>query len=261
MTACSPSAAPCAMTWGADENCMSDFLNQSVNLYLPELRPRVDWLSWQRFLLVVLLGIGVVVALAANGLWERSQRQQTLASLEALIAQETAIAESMESALIDSATDQNLVQEVAAREQSVATLNATLETLRSVNQGNLLGFATYLKNLSRASSEGLWLTRIVISNGGQNALLEGYAQESALVPAFIEKLSSGWEEGEGWKFSHISGMAPGETSSAAAVVNSAASAATSAAADVAALLGATEAATPTPVAASNDAYRFVLEAR
>ncbi len=260
MTVCSPSAAPCAMTWRSDEDPMSQYLNQSVNLYLPELRPQVDWLSWQRFLLVVLLSIGVVVALAASGLWERSQRQQTLVALEALIAQETAIAESMESALIESATDQNLVQEVAVREQSVATLSATLETLRAVNQGNLLGFATYLKNLSRASSEGLWLTRIAISNGGQNALLEGYALESALVPAFIERLSSGWQEGEGWKFSHISGMAPGESSGAAAVVSSAASAATSAAADVAALLGA-PAATAVPSAMDSQAYRFVLEAR
>ncbi len=240
---------------------MSDYLNQSVNLYLPELRPRIDWLSAQRFMLAVLLSLGVVVALTANDLLERSDRQQTLASLEALIAQETAIAESMESALIDSATDQNLVQEVAARQQSVATLNATLETLRAVNQGNLLGFATYLKNLSRASSEGLWLTRIVISNGGSNALLEGYAQESALVPAFIEKLSSGWEEGEGWKFSHISGMAPGEVSSAAAAVNAATSAATSAAADVAALIGATEQLAPVQTAVTSEAYRFVLEAR
>ncbi len=240
---------------------MSDYLNQSVNLYLPELRPRIDWLSAQRFMLAVLLSLGVVVALTANDLLERSERQQTLASLEALIVQETAIAESMESALIDSATDQNLVQEVAARQQSVATLNATLETLRAVNQGNLLGFATYLKNLSRASSEGLWLTRIVISNGGSNALLEGYAQESALVPAFIEKLSSGWEEGEGWKFSHISGMAPGEVSSAAAAVNAATSAATSAAADVAALIGATEQLAPVQTAVTSEAYRFVLEAR
>ncbi len=240
---------------------MSDYLNQSVNLYLPELRPRIDWLSAQRFMLAVLLSLGVVVALTANDLLERSDRQQTLASLEALIAQETAIAESMESALIDSATDQNLVQEVAARQQSVATLNATLETLRAVNQGNLLGFATYLKNLSRASSEGLWLTRIVISNGGSNALLEGYAQESALVPAFIEKLSSGWEEGEGWKFSHISGMAPGEVSSAAAAVNAATSAATSAAADVAALIGTNEIAPAVQTAVTSDAYRFVLEAR
>jgi|GEM_PF-834805 len=239
---------------------MSQYLNQSVNLYLPELRPRVDWLSAQRFLLVVLVSLGVVAAFAANGLWERSERQQTLAALEALIAQETAIAESMESALIDSATDQNLVQEVAAREQSVATLNATLETLRAVNQGNLLGFATYLKNLSRASSDGLWLTRIVISNGGRNALLEGNALESVMVPAFIEKLSRGWEEGEGWKFSHISGIAPGETSTAQAAVNAATAAASAAAADVAALLGAA-AASPASSSLDSQAYRFVLEAR
>lgn len=239
---------------------MSQYLNQSVNLYLPELRPRVDWLSAPRFLLVVLVSLGVVAALAANGLWERSERQQTLAALEALIAQETAIAESMESALIDSATDQNLVQEVAVREQSVATLNATLETLRAVNQGNLLGFATYLKNLSRASSDGLWLTRIVITNGGRNALLEGNALESAMVPAFIEKLSRGWEEGEGWKFSHISGIAPGETSTAQAAVNAATAAASAAAADVAALLGAAGA-SPASSSLDSQAYRFVLEAR
>jgi hypothetical protein len=167
----------------------------------------------------------------------------------------------MESTLVDSATDQSLVQEVAAREANVASLNATLETLRAVNQGNLLGFATYLKNLSRASSDGLWLTRIDISNGGSTALIEGYALESALVPAFIERLSSGWREGEGWRFSRISGMAPGQVSAASAVADvatAAVDAATAAANDVASLVGS---ATPAAPGADAEAYRFVLEAR
>ena len=241
---------------------MSDYLQQSVNLYLPEMRPRVDWLSPQRFSLTILVSLAIVASLAGYGLWERSQRQQTLADLEAQILDETAIAEQMESTLIGSATDENLVGEVAAREASIATLNATLETLRAVNQGNLLGFATYLKNLSRASSDGLWLTRINISNGGSSALLEGYALESALVPAFIEKLSSGWEEGDGWRFSHISGLAPGEVAAnsgtATATATAAVDAATSAAAEVAALVSGSEPAAP---GADSQAYRFVLEAR
>ena len=236
---------------------MSDYLQQSVNLYLPEMRPRVDWLSAQRFSLTILASLAIIASLAGYGLWERAQRQQTLADLEAQIADETVIAEQMESTLIGSATDEGLVAEVAAREESIATLNATLETLRAVNQGNLLGFATYLKNLSRASSDGLWLTRINIGNGGRSALLEGYALESALVPAFIEKLSSGWEEGEGWRFSHISGLAPGEVTAAAAAV-AAVDAASAAAADVAALVSG---ATPAAPGADSQAYRFVLEAR
>jgi len=233
---------------------MSEYLNQSVNLYLPEMRPRVDWLSPQRFILTALAGFLLAASLGGYQLWERNQRQATLATLEMQIANETVVAEQMESTLIGSATDQSLVAEVASREASVATLNATLETLRAVNQGNLLGFATYLKNLSRASSEGLWLTRIDISNGGSGVFLEGYALESALVPAFIEKLSSGWEEGEGWRFSHISGLAPGQVSGVAAAVD----AATAVAEDVASLVGG---ATPQVTAADANAYRFVLEAR
>jgi len=233
---------------------MSDYFEQRVNLYLPELRPQVDWFSAQRFVLVVVTSLAVVASLAGYQLWERAQRQEMLAVLQGRIQDDTRVAEQMESTLIGSATDQNLVSEVAARQDSVATLNSTLETLRAVNQGNLLGFATYLKNLSRASSDGLWLTRISIGDGGRSALLEGYAMESALVPAFIEKLSSGWEEGEGWRFSRISGLAPGEVSAATAAVN----AATSAVADVAALVGAGAPAAP---AADSQAYRFVLEAR
>ena len=233
---------------------MSDYFQQRVNLYLPELRPQVDWFSAQRFVVVVVASLAIVASLAGYQLWERAQRLEMLAVLQGRIQDDTRVVEQMESTLIGSATDQNLVAEVAARQDSVATLNSTLETLRAVNQGNLLGFATYLKNLSRASSDGLWLTRISIGDGGRSALLEGYALESALVPAFIEKLSSGWEEGEGWRFSRISGLAPGEVSAATAAVN----AATSAVADVAALVGAGAPAAP---AADSQAYRFVLEAR
>lgn len=124
------------------------------------MRPQVDWLSPQRFMLAVLANLVLVASLAGYQRWERSQRQAALAAFEVRIADEIAIAEQMESTLVSSATDQNLVGEVAVREANVATLNATLETLRTVKQGNLLGFATYLKNLSRASSDGLWLTRI-----------------------------------------------------------------------------------------------------
>lgn len=184
-------------------------LQQQVNLYLPEFRPRRDWLTLQRFtalmgLLVLLLG-----SLAGYDLWRRYSLTQELAVVQEALSAQTRVTEQIESSLASRATDQELVQEVATREEDLASLNGTLATLRTLALGNVNGFSEHLKNISRASFDGIWFDEIRITNGGSGAYLAGTALESSMVPNFIDRLSSGWVNSEGWRFSRIIGQMGG----------------------------------------------------
>lgn len=186
----------------------SGYFSQQINLYLPEFRPRRDWLTAVR-LLTLLLGLCVLIALLSGvDYWRRYALQQDLSALQAQLADQTRVTERIESTLASRATDQSLLSEVEAREESLAQLNGTLTTLRSVSQGNLTGFSEHMKNLSSASFEGLWLSSIAISNGGNKAILEGHALESSMVPRFIDRLTAGWVKSDGWRFTRISGAVP-----------------------------------------------------
>lgn len=207
---------------------------------------------------VILMGV-----LAGVDYSRRYLLQQQLDEIRIALAAQTRATEQVESTLASRATDQRLLDEVSAREASLAQLNGTLETLRSVSQGNLNGFSEHLKNLSGASFDGIWLTDIRITNGGRSAHLQGNAVDSYMVPNFVDRLTAGWVQSEGWRFTRLSGSmtgegganaARGDAAPASGIVGPVAAVAGSVASEV----------TTTPSAASGaptvpGTYRFVLE--
>lgn len=184
-------------------------LNQQVNLYLPEFRPRRDWLTVPR--LAALMGLLVLVlgSLAGYDIWRRYSLTEELAVVQQALATQTRVTEQIEASLASRATDQSLVAEVATREESLASLNGTLATLRTLALGNVNGFSEHLKNISRASFDGIWFSEIRITNGGTGAYLAGTALQSSMVPGFIDRLTSGWVNSEGWRFTRIVGQMGG----------------------------------------------------
>lgn len=184
-------------------------LNQQVNLYLPEFRPRKDWLTVPR--LAALMGLLVLMlgSLAGYDIWRRYSLTEELAVVQQALATQTRVTEQIEASLASRATDQSLVAEVATREESLASLSGTLATLRTLALGNVNGFSEHLKNISRSSFDGIWFSEIRITNGGTGAYLAGTALQSSMVPNFIDRLTSGWVNSEGWKFSRIVGQMGG----------------------------------------------------
>lgn len=184
-------------------------LDQQVNLYLPEFRPRRDWFTGQRLVLLLVVQVLVLGSMAGYDLWRRYTLTQELAVVQQALAAQTSVTEQIESSLASRATDQALVAEVATREENLASLSGTLATLRTLALGNVTGFSEHLKNISRASFDGIWFSEIRIGNGGTSAYLAGKALQSSMVPNFIDRLTSGWVNSEGWRFSRIVGQMGG----------------------------------------------------
>lgn len=188
--------------------------SQQVNLYLPEYRPRRDWLTAGRFMALMLCVVALVAALSGVDYLRRYLLQQEQADTQRVLTAQTRVTEQLERDLASMATDASLLAEVKTRQDSLAQLEGTLATLQNLGQGNITGFSEYLKNMSQASFEGMWLTRISITEAGAKARLEGRAQEGAMVPRFVDRLSSGWSEAEGWSFTRISSSLGGANQSA-----------------------------------------------
>jgi hypothetical protein len=182
-------------------------MTQQVNLYLPEFRPRRDWLKPERMLGLMLALVLLLGMVSGYEYWDRYSLQQALAVVQLEADQQSRVTEQIEGSLASRATDQRLLTEISSREASLAQLNGTLDTLRSMVDGNLTGFSEHLKNLSQASFEGLWLTDISITDAGRHARLQGMALESYMVPNFVDRLSAGWNDSEGWRFTRLSGEA------------------------------------------------------
>jgi hypothetical protein len=197
--------------------------SQQINLYLPEFRPRNDWLSAARC--AVLMGGVVLLVGLLSGVdyGRRYLLQQEQAQTQRVLTAQTRVTEQIESSLAGMATDPSLVSEIGEREASLAQLEGTRGTLQNMGVGNIKGFSEHLKNLSRASLEGLWLTRISITSAGATATLEGKALQSSMVPNFVDRLSAGWTESKGWRFSSVSSSADGFGADAASDNESAAS--------------------------------------
>lgn len=169
-----------------------DRMIQQVNLFLPEFQPRNELISGIRVLqLAVVVLIIMAIMTVTNNLRTRSLRME-LQTAQAQLARQTAITEELQQNLARRSSDPSLVQEMNDREQRIAESREMLDFLRGSNLGNISGFSEYVKDLSRATFDGMWLTEFNLLNGGQHVYLKGIAQKSAMVPDFINRLAGGY---------------------------------------------------------------------
>lgn len=176
---------------------------QQVNLYLPELRSRRDWLRASSLGMGVGAVMLVLVIIAAWSAWQRGSAARQLEELQALLQAQTELAEQVERDAAGRATDQELVAEMNDREQRLTQSRDLYEFMRGTELGNLSGYSEHLKDLSRASFAGLWLTEIRIEGDAEQVYLGGSAEQAAMLPDFVSRLGQGRSEISQKRFSRL----------------------------------------------------------
>lgn len=166
-------------------------VNQQINLYLPELRPRRDLVTAARAVQVlgVLLGLALLVSLVQW--WQTGLNQNRLAEVEQALQEQTARTEQLEREVAARATDQALVREMNTRELRVQQARELYDFMQGTTLGNLVGYSQHLKDLSRASFTGLWLQEFRIVGNADNVMIRGVALEPAMLPDYVGRLSGG----------------------------------------------------------------------
>lgn len=186
-------------------------MNQQINLYLPEFRPRKDWLNAARLLQGLVVVLVVMVLISAHGQWRLSQLATEREMLQQQLSSLSSETQALERRVNQRGGDERLQREVATREARLIQTRDMLEFLKTITLGNTEGFSEYLKDLSRASFSGLWLTEIGLADGGDTVSLQGRVEQSAMVPDFVGRLTNNGSVLQGRHFNRLSGnrRAPG----------------------------------------------------
>ena len=162
---------------------------QQINLYLPHLRPRVDYLSPANSA----IGIGCLLLLSVLitvfSYLGVSGADEDLAEVQHRVDQLSAEVDAAKAALPkrDSGA---LDKRIAALKQDVNHRQSISRLVQAADFGNQMGFSEKLVSLASNSSSELALTAFGFANGGRQIMLEGNASRAEAVPVYVDKLQS-----------------------------------------------------------------------
>jgi len=160
---------------------------QQINLYLPEFRPKIDWLRAEfcGIALILVFGGLIVGQIAkANGM---SNFEEKIIGLEKKSEDLKEKAESLKK------TQKNGNRDILLRKSN--KLRAQIKNRREIEEvisgkkmGNQLGFSRHIKVLGVHSLPEMWLQGFSLESGGLFAELYGLSKKAELVPEYINSL-------------------------------------------------------------------------
>jgi Fimbrial assembly protein (PilN) len=172
------------------EGSSARMINQQVNLFQPIFRKERKLLSFKVLLQASAAVLGVLVLLFGWSLQQTRQVEGDLAQLQQreakFTAQLTAVSARLAGMKINTAPQlalANLEQELKARQKVVAVLTRVRDSYTK-------GVSGYLESFSRQAPKGVWLTGFTVQAGGEGLVIRGGALKPALVPTFLQQLSS-----------------------------------------------------------------------
>ena len=162
-------------------------MSQQINLLLPELRPRFDWLALPvvggaaLLALLLLVAVGSYNLVRSNGLAARDVSLRT--QVQSLQQQVQQLATRLGARRGDTTLDDQLT---AAR----LAVTQRQEVLDIVTRGDLAAGSTYsglLQGFARQGMNGVWLVGFGFA---QNEIeIRGRLAEPALLPTYIQRLN------------------------------------------------------------------------
>lgn len=176
---------------------------QQVNLYVPELRPNREMVTAARLVQTVVAVLLVMVLISSWNYWQRSVLRAELAVAQTELAAQTQRTEQIERDAAGRSSNQALLRDIESRETRLAQSRELLEFLRTTTLGNSTGYSEYVKDLSRASFDGIWLTEFRIFGGSDSVVLRGRALQTAMVPDYVGRLSGSQSSLQGRLFNRL----------------------------------------------------------
>lgn len=175
-------------------------MSQQINLLLPELRPRFDWLALPVVVGAALLGLLVLFVLAEVQLLRVSQLRNDEAAVNGQLLNLQQQVQSLGQAVSTRKPNEALVPEI---ENAKTGVEQRQQVLSFIAQGDISkggGFAGMLQGFSRQTVEGVWLVGFGLASSGIE--IRGRLIDPALLPVYINKLN-GDEAFAGRRFSAL----------------------------------------------------------
>lgn len=163
-------------------------MTQQINLILPELRPKFDWLALQIVASVALLGFLLVFVLAQvlSVRLDRIKSQADVVSIEMTSLQQQL--QSLGQALSQRHGDANLPQKIESVKVEVADRKEVLAFVNIGQSERAPEFSRVFEGLSAQKIDGVWLTGFQLVPSAIE--LQGRLLDPVLLPAYISRLNA-----------------------------------------------------------------------
>lgn len=162
-------------------------MSQQINLLLPELRPRFDWLGLPVVAGAALLAVLLVVAMASFDALSVSRLKLRDVELNAQLQRLQQQIQSLGQSLAARQGDPRLPSEIEATRLAVTQRQEVMAVIAQGSVGDGSGFSGLLQGFSRQIVEGVWL--VGFSFSGKEIEIRGRLTDPALLPKYINRLN------------------------------------------------------------------------
>ncbi len=162
---------------------------QYINLYQDQFKPQrqVPWLQ-------LVVGLLLVLAVLMAGAWWLQQRdmQQTKIALQRAESQNEQVMQTLEvlqKRVAAQGADAALTQQLSLLRRQLQAREPLRDVLeQAVARESLL--PEVMSALAQQRFDGLWLTNIIVTDGGAQLQLSGVATTAERIPLFVDTLGS-----------------------------------------------------------------------
>lgn len=162
-------------------------MSQQINLLLPALRPRFDWLALPVVAGVALAGLVLISILAVLGLTQAANLKATEAQINNQLAAVQQQVQALGQSLAARQGDTSLDQQIGSARLA---LTQRQEVLAVIAQGDVTQGSAYsglLQGFSRQTIDGVWLVGFGFAD--KEIEIRGRLLDPALLPTYINRLN------------------------------------------------------------------------
>jgi len=163
-------------------------MSQQINLLLPELRPRFDWLGLPVVVSLALAGMLLIAGLSWFGMFQVDRLKMQDAAINAQLSTLQGQVQSLGKALVARQGETGVPAEIAVMRLAVMQRQ---EVMTAIRQGDIPdggGYFSRLQGFSRQAETGVWLVGFAFS--GNEVEIRGRLTEPALLPVYINRLNA-----------------------------------------------------------------------
>lgn len=175
---------------------------QQINLYLPELRAKVDILSAERAAILLAVLLALLIGLQIFRTVEMSAAEAVATDLEAQQKQLKEQADTLKKAP-KPVKDPGLEREVEQLREAIRNREGVAGIIASRSLGNDGGFSRHLVALGQRKVDGVSLQEFTLQSGGAFLRLSGVSQKPELVPLYVSQLQND-DQFKSTKFGYLS---------------------------------------------------------
>ncbi len=163
---------------------------QQINLYCASLqKQKVRWSS-HHLLLAMGAVSGLMLVLSLVYVLQVTELEEKLETARAGQNAKMAQLETLQTQIQARQKDKQLQAEVDALMPEISNRQKVMKVLGQQRFGNIEGFAEHVSGLARQRIDGLWLTEIRISRGGEALGMKGQLLKAELLPRYLQRLST-----------------------------------------------------------------------